>query len=528
MYHYAVGPTRFEAAVSTWTSPWSGISYFATEFAVMDKASAVETSRGRRSWLCLLLVPLLAVGALTLVVETSTLGVSTGLHRLTWLSRFNNVLPPGEAVPDEDLLHLNLLHEVCMMDTNASLPWQFGSPGNQLVGGIANNSQVLVHQKDKDLLQRLRQCADVDVFLPHNVRTNGYCEDAVAYVKYLKSRLLPEWILEVKLYDPKLGREVDYFDLCPKTPMLFLDHNWGGITKSPRWPRYKPVYMMPNIEIVEVTPVHYWRVDAVLCKTNECYDRVTRWYEQEGNPRNAKVFYTRHTSSDLALFARKRFGEYGVVPKDFSEIKFLHTAGTSSSKGTREVVECWTYTSGLPPLDVYIDRKPFYRLFPASYKMKVARSLSPINIHLGTMKRLNFSKLTADASFVINPSYSEGYGHIINQARASGALVLTTDMPPMNELIIANETGILISVKRQRHPMVMLGGKYKGAHGLTGVEGLVASFESYDVCSAVKWLVESTTPGERADMAFNARRQYHADTKYFASAMEELRKFAKK
>lgn len=177
---------------------------------------------------------------------------------------------------------------------------------------------------------------------------------------------------------------------------------------------------------------------------------------------------------------------------------------------------------------MYIDRKPFYRLFPASYKVKVARSLSPINIHLGTMKRLNFSKLTAEAAFVVNPSYSEGYGHIINQARASGSVVVTTDVPPLNELITANETGVLIPVHRQKHPMVMLGGKYRGPHGLEGVEGMVASFESSEVCSTVKRLVQSTTPAERAAMGFNARRQYHADTKYFASAMEELRKFAKK
>ncbi|KAJ8502801.1 hypothetical protein ON010_g19159 [Phytophthora cinnamomi] len=76
--------------------------------------------------------------------------------------------------------------------------------------------------------------------------------------------------------------------------------------------------------------------------------------------------------------------------------------------------------------------------------------------------------------------------------------------------------------------MVMLGGKYKGDHGLEGVEGMVASFESSRVCSAVKQLIQSTTPGDRADMGFNARRQYHADTKYFANAMEELRKFAKR
>lgn len=157
----------------------------------MNRSNAEQPSRGRRSWACLLLVPLVAVGVLTLVMEMSSLlgppgDKLIGLHRaigLAWRNRFMNMLSPAEAVSDEDLLHLSLLHEVCMTDMNASLPWQFGSPGNQIVGGTANNSQVLMHQNDKDLLQKLRQCPDVDVFLPHTTRTNGYCEDAVAYVK---------------------------------------------------------------------------------------------------------------------------------------------------------------------------------------------------------------------------------------------------------------------------------------------------------------------------------------------------------
>lgn len=121
----------------------------------------------------------------------------------------------------------------------------------------------------------------------------------------------------------------------------------------PRWPENKPIYLMPNIEMVELTPEHYWRVDVVLCKTKVCYDRVTRWFEEEGNPRNAQVFYTKHTSSDQAQFARKRLADDSVAPKDFSDVRFIHTAGTSIWKGTKQLLDCWTSTPGLPPLDLY-------------------------------------------------------------------------------------------------------------------------------------------------------------------------------
>ncbi|CAH0489628.1 unnamed protein product [Peronospora farinosa] len=495
----------------------------------MNGFTKKQPSRRRRNWACVLLLALImAIGAFTLVMEMTSLIGPPGAIGLTWRNRFTKWLSAEEAVSNEDLLHHSLLFEVCVEDTNASIPWQFGSPGNQLVGGTANNSHVLMHKSDKDLLQKLRQCPDIDVFLPHGTRSYGYCEDAVAYVKYLESRLLPEWVLEIKVLDPDLGREVDYFDLCPKTPMLFLDHHWGGLTESPRWPQDKPVYMMPNIEKMEITPMHFLRVDAVLCKSHECYERVTKWFEQYGNRRDAKVFYTKHTSSSPELFVRKRLGEYAVALKDFSNVRFVHTAGSSHSKGTREVVECWLSNPKLPPLDAYIDREPFNRLFSASTRLKIARSLSPVNIHLGMLKPLNYSKVVAEASFVVSPSYSEGYGHIINQARATGAVIVTTDLPPMNELITAKETGMLISVQRRNHPMVMLGGKYRGRYGLKDCDGLVASFESSEVCKVIKQVLQLTTPTERAEMGFNARWQYHADTKYFAKAMQQLRDYARK
>ncbi|UIZ20577.1 hypothetical protein KXD40_000488 [Peronospora effusa] len=58
----------------------------------------------------------------------------------------------------------------------------------------------------------------------------------------LESRLLPDWVLEMKC--SVLTSDAN---LCPKMLMLFLDHNWGGFTESPRWPKDKSVYMIPTI-----------------------------------------------------------------------------------------------------------------------------------------------------------------------------------------------------------------------------------------------------------------------------------------
>jgi hypothetical protein len=41
----------------------------------------------------------------------------------------------------------------------------------------------------------------------------------------------------------------------------------------------------------------------------------------------------------------------------------------------------------------------------------------------------------------------QGFGHYINEARASGAFIISTDHPPMNELVPA-KIGLLISPDR--------------------------------------------------------------------------------
>ncbi|POM72650.1 Hypothetical protein PHPALM_10599 [Phytophthora palmivora] len=486
----------------------------------------------RQGWLRGFLAALLGLSALTLVLETFSLQFIE--NRDIDVDEDVNVELPAwmqseDEVPIVDRLHLSLLHEACVKNRDAVIPWQYASPleNHQRLNATADNTDELINRNDTNLLDKLRRCPDIDIFLPLGLRGNGYCEDAVAYAKYLDSRLLPMWVLETKFYDPDLGRDVDYFDLCPKTPMIFFNHYWDGVPESPRWPKTKPVYLMPNIEMIELTPSHYWGVDAVLCKTNVCYDRVTRWYVENGSPRNAKVFYTKHTSSDQAEFARQRLGNDSIAPKDFSNVKFIHTAGTSVWKGTRELVDCWVMSSGLPHLDVYIDDSSYNFLFPHTYQRRLDRARSSVHIKRGMLEPQDFSKLTAESAFFMCPSRSEGYGHYINQARASGGVVITTDAHPMNELIVSSEMGVLVPAKTQHDPKMLLGGKFRGEHGLKDANGLLVRYNSRGLCKAVRDFISSTTTEQRAAMGARARQQYHQDTKFFASSMQELREFAR-
>lgn len=153
----------------------------------------------------------------------------------------------------------------------------------------------------------------------------------------LQSRMLPAWAIEMKYFDKTTGETLTYHDLCPKTPMIFFNHYWDGIPNSPEWPLSKPLYLMPNIEMYELQAKHYWGVDVVLCKTAICARRVRMWYEQEGNPRNTKVIYTRHTSSDVATFAKNQLGADAIEPKNFSDVQFIHAVGTRYAATLRKL-----------------------------------------------------------------------------------------------------------------------------------------------------------------------------------------------
>lgn len=81
----------------------------------------------------------------------------------------------SKRIAPEDILHVNFLHSACVKYNASVIPWNFGVEGAD--GG------TLINESDPDLLERIRQCPDVDIYLPEGLRSYGYCEDAVAYTK---------------------------------------------------------------------------------------------------------------------------------------------------------------------------------------------------------------------------------------------------------------------------------------------------------------------------------------------------------
>ncbi|POM63371.1 Hypothetical protein PHPALM_21244, partial [Phytophthora palmivora] len=401
-------------------------------------------------------------------------------------------------VPVHEREHLSWLHAACVAKKQAIIPWQHGS---------LDSKGVVLERGDPRVIDQLKKCPDVDIYLPDGIRGLGYCEDAVAFTKYLHSRLLPLWALEDKFFDPETNTSVMYYELCPLTPMLFFNHYWDDRPTRSEWPRAKPIYIMPNIEMRELTAKEYWSVDAVLCRTRSCDQRVKAWYAQEGNPRDAKVFYTKFTSSDTATHAIEMIGEENVRQKNFAKFRFTHTAGSSPYKGTEQVLDCWLSHPNFPPLDLYVHEKIYSERYQDTYDAAILEA-SNVNLIRKRMDAVGFGQVLAESAFFLCSSTQEGYR-------------------PMNELISSKEMGVLVKTERESSPDMLLGGAYRGTHGLKSADGLVAKFSAQDLCESVEYVVSHTSSQQREAMAEEARRQYHEDTKFFAQRMIQLRLFAR-
>ncbi|KDO29587.1 hypothetical protein SPRG_22167, partial [Saprolegnia parasitica CBS 223.65] len=205
------------------------------------------------------------------------------------------------AAHDDELLHLIALNVFCRKEDNVLIPW------------TARNSSDMLHRDSPHaaILAELRKCPAVDIYLNTGVRDHGYCEDAMAYTLHLQSRAIPKWVLETTFTDED-GSATTYFELCPRSAILFMNHYWEEVHEMPRFPSTKKIVLMPN--------------------SRDEYNRIWAWYNQDfNNPRGAKVLYTQHTTSDATVLVRNasQHGQLNgtLAPKNFSQLSVVHANG---------------------------------------------------------------------------------------------------------------------------------------------------------------------------------------------------------
>jgi hypothetical protein len=160
------------------------------------------------------------------------------------------------------------------------------------------------------------------------------------------------------------------------------------------------------------------RVDHVFCKSRHAEEVFARHHDS--------VHYLGFTSLD-------RWDE--AVPADYG--RFLHLAGGSAVKGTESVLALWERHPEWPALTlVWHRRGAVRRSVPGNVEL-VDRYLS--DDELRTLQNRSGVHLC--------PSLSEGWGHYIGEALSCGAVTVTTDGPPMNELV-GPDRGVLVPWRR--------------------------------------------------------------------------------
>ncbi|GMF40333.1 unnamed protein product [Phytophthora fragariaefolia] len=522
-----------------------------------DKAWPLDYTRWMHSLGALLLV----TGACCVVWELAALHAQNAFFSDELRPQFFTLMAPASVanssewkaidgsvnaeVASDDLLHLSYLEAACQVENDTVLPWTFAAPGNAADRSFPNpqTSTSLLHRGDPRLLDVLRKCPDVDIYLPSEDRGPSSCGVIAGPLKYLRSRLLPDWAMEAQLYDIATRQKTNYSDLCPQTPMLFLspDHLLK-LVDSAAWPKSKPVYLMaptvdfntkPASHAVNFTKSVLKLTDVVLCRTMRCDQDIKQFLMRhtiESNAQNeddmvksTRVLYTSQITPDPVNFARRMRDGESVQNSvaDYAYTRFAHTTWNVSSKATQDVFSCWTnHKTELPPLDVYLlraihenkknDGSRLYKPFPGDSDTKVQ-----------VVDATKFSKQFGDASFFVCPAAEDD---CLDLARASGGVIVTADAYPMNEFVSGPSEGVVFPTQQSTSlPQT----EY---HSLVPDDSLLLppqppNYRSSDLCSAVLKVRSSLKLSDRKNIGLQTRRCFHEDAKYFMLSMLELQGF---
>ncbi|KAJ3397186.1 hypothetical protein CcCBS67573_g05596 [Chytriomyces confervae] len=319
-------------------------------------------------------------------------------------------------------------------------------------------------------------------------RSLGHCMDLVLYVFYAGARLSP--VYDKATLEQKLEK-------CPKSTYLHTEENM-----IPYFFKQHAIvrnFMMPNLEWMGLhgnyTETTLVQTHTVLCKTRVCHKYVEQFVKENlGNSTNRgpRVLYVAHSSNDK--LAGTSFNH--VRTQDFNT--FFHSYGYSTAKSTPQILECWMQHPEWPKLVVIGNRPDFVKItkqIEARENIELKSRIEP-----NEMKQLQLSN-----GVHLCPSTAEGYGHYINEARSLGALLVTTDFPPMNEFAKDDFSGVLVEPTDPFHlDWQTFGAKNRPTQ---------AHVRPNEICTAVERVIKMSKQ-QKQTMGMRARKGYVEDSEF--------------
>lgn len=184
-----------------------------------------------------------------------------------------------------------------------------------------------------------------------------------------------------------------------------------------------------NIFVELVSSRFFGRARAnVMIPNPEWYD--TRW--RQFLPKFAAVFCkTKSAITPFSVMSRKCKYTSFTSPDRFNplyakdENRWLHVAGKSGQKSTDVVHATWAANPDFPHLTILQD--------PG--KAKDREPLQNVTLLYEYVTDETLMKLQNECGVHVCPSEVEGFGHYIMEGLSARAVVITTDGPPMNELV---------------------------------------------------------------------------------------------
>lgn len=222
-------------------------------------------------------------------------------------------------------------------------------------------------------------------------------------------------------------------------------------------------------------------IDYILCKTDIAV-KIAKQFKAEH-----KFKYKVYKIGFTTIFP--------IIKTDKIYNEMLHSAGSHHWKQTDTIIKLWLKHPELPKITITCEKQCYKNI-----KNIVENKKLPDNIVLykELIPKDEYIKLKNKIGIHITPSMTEGFGHYINEARIVGSTILTSNHPPMNELV-NSRCGVLVDCSE------LLTKKNKTS---------ICYINENDLLNGVKKIVSMSTENKKK-LGEKSHSKYIKDKEYF-------------